>query len=130
MPWANPHRPSPPLALPIPQLDGSTITGQVIFADAFGNLVTDITADLLDEISVVPGDPSITVTIAGHTITGLSRTFHDSTGSALSLISLRALIGSHGRLEIAVVDGNAATMLKSGGGAPVSITGPAGTRSP
>ena len=127
-----------PLALPIPRPDGNTISGQVIFADAFGNLVTDITADLLDEIGVAPGDPSITVTVAGHTITGLSRTFHslpstghgDPPGAALQCNRLRALIGSHGRLEIAVMDGSAAAMLKSGGGAPVSITGTAGARSP
>lgn len=109
------------LALPIPRPDGNTISGQVIFADAFGNLVTDITTDLLHEIGVVPGDPSITVTIAGHTITGLSRTFHDpprteygdSPSPDPQDNKLRALIGSHGRLEIAVVDGSAAGLLES-----------------
>ena len=126
------------LALPIPRTDGNTTSGQVIFADAFGNLVTDITTDLLGKMGIAPGDPSPTVTISGHTITGLSRTFHslpstghgDPPGAALQCNRLRALIGSHGRLEIAVMDGNAAAMLKSGGGAPVSITGTAGARSP
>ncbi len=108
------------LALPIPRTDGNSIQGQVIFADVFGNLVTDITADLLDEIGVAPGDPSATVTIDGQTIIGLSRTFHDPPGGGL-----RSLIGSHGRLEIAVVDGSAAATLKSGSGAPASITGAA-----
>jgi S-adenosylmethionine hydrolase len=105
------------LALPIPRPDGNSIQGKVIFADAFGNLVTDITADLLGKMGIDPCDPSATVIIAGHTITGLSRTFHDPPGGGL-----RALIGSHGRLEIAVVDGSAAAALGVSGGAPVSIT--------
>ena len=104
------------LSLPIPQPDGNTIAGQVIFADAFGNLVTDITADLLDQIGATAGRPNVTVTIAGHTITGLSRTFHDPPDHGL-----RALIGSHGRLEIAVVDGSAAAMLGVSSGAVVDI---------
>ena len=126
------------LALPIPRPEGNSILGQVIFADAFGNLVTDITADLLTQIGASPDDPSATVTIAGHTITGLSRTFHslsrtgygDPPGPDLPSNRLRALIGSHGRLEIAVVDGSAASTLDSGAGAPVCITGAAGAHSP
>ena len=57
------------LALPIPRPDGNTIRGQVIFADSFGNLVTDITADTLAQIGVSPGDQRAAVTIANHTIT-------------------------------------------------------------
>ena len=98
------------LSLPVPQPDGNTIRGRVIFADAFGNLVTDITTDLLDRIDATANSRSVTVTIAGQTITGLSRTFHDPPGHGL-----RALIGSHGRLEIAVVDGSATAMLGVGG---------------
>ena len=116
------------LALPIPTPDGSTLTGHVIFADSFGNLVTDITADLLARIGASPNDPDATVTIAGRTITGLSRTFHDPPRTGYGDPpgdGLRALIGSHGRLEIAVVDGSAAAVLEVLGGAPVSITGSA-----
>ena len=103
------------LSLPIPQPDGKTISGRVIFADAFGNLVTDITADLLHQVGATAGNPNVTV--AGQTITGLSRTFHDPPGNGL-----RALIGSHGRLEIAVVDGSAAATLSVGGNASVELT--------
>lgn len=118
------------LPLPIPRPEGNSIHGQVIFADSFGNLVTDITTDLLDEMGVAPGDPHATVTIAGQTVTGLSRTFHDPPDTQcgnppdthLQPNNLRALIGSHGRLEIAVVDGSAAAALGVSGGALVSIT--------
>ena len=106
------------LPLPIPQREGNTIVGQVIFADAFGNLVTDITNDLLDQIGATAGSPAVTVTIAGQTITGLSRTFQDPPGHGL-----RALIGSHGRLEVALVDGSAAATLGVGSGTPLTIAG-------
>ena len=106
------------LSLPIPQPDGNTISGQVVFADAFGNLVTDITTDLLHQIGATAGSPNVTVTITGHTITGLSRTFHDPPGHGL-----RALIGSHGRLEVAVVDGSAAATFGVSSGTPLTIAG-------
>ena len=110
------------LALPIPRPDGNTIRGQVIFADSFGNLVTDITVDILAQIGVSPGDQRAAVTIANHTITGLSRTFHDPPGTGHgnpSGAGLRALIGSHGRLEIALVNGSSAAALEVHQGEPV-----------
>ena len=109
------------LPLAIPQPDGNSITGQVIFADSFGNLITDLTTDLLDQMGIAPGDPSATVTIAGRTINGLSHTFHDPPGANPSANKLRALIGSHGRLEIAVPNGSSAATLSAGAGSQVSI---------
>ncbi len=112
------------LALPIPRSNGGKITGQVVFADAFGNLVTDITADLLLQIGATPGDPSVSVTIANHTIHGLSSTFHDPPRTEYGDPAdpgLRALIGSHGRLEIAVVDGSATLTLGVGTSEPVAV---------
>ena len=105
------------LSLTIPEPEGNTIRGQVVFADAFGNLVTDITGDLLEQIGATADNPAVTVTIAGRTIAGLSRTFHDPPGHGL-----RALLGSHGRLEIAAVDGSAAAVLGVGSGATVVAT--------
>ena len=105
------------LSLPIPEPEGNTIRGQVVFADAFGNLVTDITGDLLEQIGATADNPAVTVAIAGRTIAGLSRTFHDPPG-----YGLRALLGSHGRLEIAAVDGSAADVLGAGSGVNVTVT--------
>ena len=104
------------LALPIPRVRDGAISGQVVFADAFGNLITDITANLVSDLAGVVGLDAIVVAVAGRKIVGLSRTFHDPPG-----VGLRALIGSHGRLEIAVVDGSAATTLGVGAGARVGV---------
>ena len=102
------------LGLPIPRVEGNVVSGEVVYADAFGNLITDITAGILADLGAVVGDPAVFITIAGHTIAGLSRTFHDPAG-----VGLRALVGSHGRLEIIMVDGSAAEMLGVGAGAGV-----------
>ena len=113
------------LPLPVPRPDGNTLRGQVIYADAFGNLITDLTADILHAIGISPGDPNATVTIAGRTINGLSRTFHDpppATSEDSPDNRLRALIGSHNRLEIAQVDGSAAATLGISAGATIEVT--------
>ena len=112
------------LSLPVPRPGGSTLRGQVIYADSFGNLITDITADILQAVGISSGDPDVTVAIAGHTINGLSRTFHDPPPAVSANAfdnGLRALIGSHDRLEIARVDGSAAATLGVNGGAVVVI---------
>ena len=105
------------LPLPGPRPEGNTVRGQVIFADAFGNLVTDITENVLSGMGISSADPSVTVHIAGRTIAGLSRTFHHPPGDGL-----RALLGSHGRLEIVVVNGNASHFLSVKSGEPVVVT--------
>lgn len=104
------------LALLAPRPQGGVIAGRVVYADAFGNLITDITAELLAAMGIVAGDSSAIVSIAGHRIAGLSRTFHDPSGGGL-----RTLSGSHGRLEIVMVDGSAAQTLGVGSGAAVTL---------
>ena len=113
------------LPLPVPRPDGNTLRGHVIYADAFGNLITDLTADILEAIGIYSGDPNTTITIAGHTINGLSSTFHDPPPTASEDSPdnrLRALIGSHNRLEIAQVDGSAAATLGVSNGTAVELT--------
>ena len=104
------------LGLPIPRVAGNTVSGEVVYVDAFGNLITDITAGILADLGATVGDPAVYISVDGHTIVGLSRTFHDPTDAGL-----RALLGSHGRLEIVVVDGSAAATLGIGAGAAVVV---------
>ncbi len=104
------------LALPTPMSEGNVVRGQVIYADGFGNLVTDVTADILARMGATPQEPRVTVSIAGHNVAGLSRTFHDPPGEGL-----RALLGSHGRLEVAMVDGSARAVLGVASGASVMV---------
>ena len=107
------------LALPVPRPEGNVVRGRIVFADAFGNLVSDITADILADMGVIGREAEASVSIAGREIAGLSRTFHDPPGGGL-----RALLGSLGRLEVALVDGNAAAALSVGGGEAVTVSVP------
>jgi len=80
-----------------------TITGQIIYQDICGNLVSNIPVESL------PFGLSIEVQIEGRSVSGLSRTFNDDTYSNES--GLIALAGSHGYLEVAVQNGSAAGLL-------------------
>jgi len=104
------------LALPVPRPEGNVVQGQIIFADAFGNLVSDITADILADMSVIGREHEAVTSIVGQEIAGLSRTFHDPPGGGL-----KALLGSHGRLEIALVDGNASAALNVASGTEIVL---------
>ncbi|CAI7998236.1 Chlorinase MJ1651 [Geodia barretti] len=104
------------LSLPPPRPAGNSVRGQIVFADAFGNLVSDITAEILSNMGVPAREPEAVVSIAGHEIIGLSRTFHDPPGDGL-----RALVGSHGRLEVALVDGSASAALGVASGTEIVL---------
>lgn len=86
--------------LPRPGTDaGGNLTGHILHIDHFGNLITDIT----DEDLPASG---YSIQVAGRRIGSLSRSYEQSQG-------LLAIIGSSGRLEIALNGGNAARLLGS-----------------
>jgi len=93
-----------------PRFDDHAIVGEVIFRDAFGNLITNIHASRL------PDDPpeSWTIEMNGETIRGLARTYGDRPPG-----SLVALAGSSGWIEVAVVNGDAGRTLIAGPGTTI-----------
>lgn len=100
---------------PIPQpitKDG-VVSGKVIYTDVYGNLVTNIPAESL------PVGELVEVRIKGRSLTGLSRTFNDDTHQNPE--GLIALMGSHGYLEVAVANGNAAVLLGAEQGETVHV---------
>lgn len=89
------------LAVPTPQpLVGGAVAGTVIHVDAFGNLITNLWERDL------PKGP-IRVRAGSAEITGLSSSYQVGA-------DLLAIIGSHGRLEIAARNGSAAALLGLG----------------
>lgn len=102
------------LPMPQPVSQGGTITGQVVYQDVYGNLVTNITADIL------PSGEDLKVWITGRSIVGLSRTFNDSSAH-VGKDGLIALLGSHGYLEVALPNGSAAELLSAGEGEAVTV---------
>lgn len=100
------------LALPVAGEHGGAIEGCVVHVDRFGNLITNVSAEILS------GDTaSVVIEISGRRIAGLTANYQD--GAALV-----ALIGSHGGLEIAMRNGSAAKELGVTTGAPVHVSRP------
>jgi len=90
-----------PLPLPEHLGDGGWV-GHVVHVDHFGNLVTDLEAEAIGDAQAV------TIEVGGQRIVGLRRTYTEGKAG-----ELMALIGSSGRLEIAVPGGQAARWLKA-----------------
>ncbi len=97
------------LKLPHPRVTTQGVSGEVVVVDPFGNLVTNIPANLVR--------PGSLVRIAGQTVPHWVRTYGDAEPEALV-----ALIGSSGRLEIAVNRGSAAVRLRAGVGERVDVS--------
>jgi S-adenosylmethionine hydrolase len=91
------------LSWPEVRIMPSRITGSVRSIDSFGNLVTDITAEMLAGAS--RGEGTI-VQCDEHETTGIYQTYSDQPE-----MTLIALVGSSGYLELAIVGDSAAAML-------------------
>jgi S-adenosylmethionine hydrolase len=96
------------LELPEPGVLPDRIEGEILMFDSFGNAITNITGRHLDRVfgrDAVPGS-NLTVAWGPHEIQGFVRTYGDARpGTPV------ALLGSAGRLELAVVQGSAAFAL-------------------
>jgi S-adenosylmethionine hydrolase len=96
----------------VPTADEHGYVGEVIFRDAFGNLVTNIAVGSLSDTP-----PEIwTLEIAGVDIEGLGRTYADHPAGTLV-----AVAGSTGWIEVALVNGDAARHLSAGPGTTVRL---------
>jgi hypothetical protein len=99
------------VARPQPVNDNGRIVGSVIYVDRFGNLISNIKAELLAENSIVR--------IMGKEIQGISTSY--ATHPRGSLV---AIIGSAGFLEIALACDSAALRLKAAVGQTVEVRKP------
>lgn len=82
----------------IPQKTADGISGEVIHIDRFGNLITNLTPDLLPDFPIVE--------LAGTRIDRVSRTYSEAEHNKLFLIT-----GSAGFIEISVREASAASLL-------------------
>jgi S-adenosylmethionine hydrolase len=98
---------------PRPEARDNTVVGRILFADSFGNLISNIRReDLPSEIEL----ERFFIEGAQHRLEGIARTYAElSAGAPL------ALFGSSGLLELAVVRGNAAAQLQLAVGNEVRV---------
>jgi S-adenosylmethionine hydrolase len=102
------------IAVPVPQMDGETIRGEVLRVDRFGNLITNIDRTTIDRAA--GGRPAV-VTLGERPVGPIVTTYADVAGGAPC-----ALFGSSDRLEVAVNGGSAAGTLGAGRGTPVRVS--------
>jgi S-adenosylmethionine hydrolase len=95
-------------AIPTPVPGGGAILGSVLHIDRYGNVITNIAAKELPQPSV-----QITVHVGKHAIGGLANSYQDA--------ELVVLMGSHGYLEIAARNRNAAQLFGIGVGGEVRV---------
>ncbi len=103
-----------PLAWTGAEQVANRISGEVVEVDSFGNLVTNITREML---AATPSDESVTITCDEHATQGIFKSYGEQ--PAMTLI---ALVGSGDYLELAIVEENASAMLGVTVGAPVTVT--------
>jgi S-adenosylmethionine hydrolase len=95
------------LALPRPLATRGGLVGEVIHADRFGNLITNVVAADLAHLGGRARQAGLRIHVGRRRLSGgLARTYGDASRHALL-----ALVGSSGRLEIARRDGSAALLL-------------------
>jgi hypothetical protein len=90
------------------------IEGAVQSIDSFGNLITNISAEAIEG---VPVGEETAIVCDEHETRGIFKTYADQPE-----MTLIALVGSSGKLELAIVGDSAAMMLGVRAGAPVTIT--------
>jgi S-adenosylmethionine hydrolase len=89
------------------------IEGEVVAVDSFGNLITNISREML---AGVPTDETVGVFCDEHETRGIFKAYAEQPP-----MTLIALVGSNDCLEIAIVDDSAAIMLGAAVGAPVKV---------
>jgi S-adenosylmethionine hydrolase len=95
------------------QISANRLEGTVLEIDSFGNVITNITADL---IAGHPTDERACVVCDLYETWGIYGTYAEHPSGTLI-----ALVGSSGRLELALVGGNAARRLGIKIGTPVTL---------
>lgn len=102
------------LDFPQPQLKGAALQGEIIHIDRFGNLTTNISAELIHETFI--SSDTIEVQIGKHRIDGLVTGYYQTKSGHPG-----AIINSWNHLEVFFREDNAQKKLKAKIGQPVTL---------
>ncbi len=91
------------LPVPRPEVTDKGVIGHIIWIDSFGNLVTNISQEILESLK---GQNGVTIHAGGTEINHLNRSYAES-----AVGEVLAIVGSFNRLEISINQGNAAQVL-------------------
>jgi S-adenosylmethionine hydrolase len=97
----------------LPVTDNEGVQGWVMHIDYFGNLITNITEEMLSHLTA---KDSVKIYVGNTILKSIVRTFADVEAGEPA-----ALIGSSGNLEVVINSGNAGKMLGVQKGSPISV---------
>ena len=102
---------------PQPHWEQSALVGEVIYVDAFGNLITNLSVSHVKEVREFTKRPNPLIRIGNHSIDGLMDSYAQGDRTAL-----HALINSSGVLEMFLKEADAASSLKLVRGERVTLS--------
>jgi hypothetical protein len=100
-----------------PTWEAKAFVGEIVHVDRFGNLISNLTPQHLEEVCVAATRRQPFIRIGGRIIEGLVTSYSEGTAEQPS-----ALINSDGRLEIFVREASAADLLQTGRGARIEVS--------
>jgi S-adenosyl-L-methionine hydrolase (adenosine-forming) len=105
------------LSIVVPTIQGNSLVGRIEHVDRFGNLISNMTLQHLDEVHAVTKQRQLSVRIGEQIIEGLVVNYSEAMADKPS-----ALINSDGRLEIFVKEASASDLLKVGKGTRIEVS--------
>lgn len=103
--------------IPTPTWEGTTLVGESIHVDRFGNLISNLTRQHLEEVRAVTKGRQLSIRIGRQAAEGLVASYSEGTAEQPF-----ALINSDGNLEIFVKEASAADLLKAGRGMRIEVS--------
>ena len=100
-----------------PQREARALVGEIVHIDRFGNLISNLTPQHLEEARALTKHRQVLIRIDEQIIEGLAASYSEGAVGQPS-----ALINSDGRLEIFVKEASASDLLKVGKGARIEVS--------
>ena len=103
--------------IPTPTWEAKALVGEIVHVDRFGNLISNLTQQHLEEVRTVTKRQQPSIRIGKQAIEGLVASYSEGMDRQPS-----ALINSDGRLEIFAKEASASDLLKAGRGARIEVS--------
>ena len=107
------------LPIPAPVVSHKVLSGQIVYVDRYGNLISNVTPLHLKEVQGVAkkSESELSIRVGCAIIQGLVRSYAQGDRAVP-----HALINSNGQVEVFMKEGNAAEALKCGRGAKIELS--------
>ncbi len=100
-----------------PHWEQATLVGEIVYVDRFGNMISNLTQQHLEEVRLVAKGRQLSILIGKRIIEGLVESYSEGMAEKPS-----ALINSDGKLEVFLKEASAADLLQLGRGARIEVS--------